>query len=594
MINFKKTVIYKCWYPLNSLYKRLGFALIMLSFIPICLEVIGIGMIAPIIIILLKGDISTIPFLSDVFFFFSDYFNTSIVIIGIGLLLSIFLFKALFLTVYYWATNKFLHIVYTDLSFKLFNNYLSKPYIYFSNQNSSVIIKNILSEVGTFVSMIGTVMRLANDIFMMIGIIAFIMFYEIKISSIAIMFFLIIGSIYYLLTVKIIGNWGKIRNKHLKFVIQYVQQGLAAIKELKLYSREKVYLEIFNFHNIKLDWSKKKRLIIQQLPVAFFELFGVILFAILIFFLISQNTSPEKIIATLGVLGFAMIRILPLINRIITIFQSLVYAGRPIDELFNEFKSFEKIEILDKKKLQEYNKSSELINSKPNEIFKNDILISNLSFCYPGKEINIFDNVEFKIEKGKYIGIIGSSGTGKSTFLDLLMGLLEPNSGDIKIDGKTIYNNIKEYRNLFGYVPQNILLIDDTIKKNIVFGITEDLIDEKRLNETIKICELENLINSLPNGIEFIVGENGSKLSGGEKQRIGIARALYHNPGVLILDEATSSLDSITEKNIINSISRIKFDKTIIFVSHKLNSLRECDIIYKVEDKKLKVANKNL
>ena len=174
------------------------------------------------------------------------------------------------------------------------------------------------------------------------------------------------------------------------------------------------------------------------------------------------------------------------------------------------------------------------------------------------------------------------------------MGLLEPNSGDIKIDGKTIYNNIKEYRNLFGYVPQNILLIDDTIKKNIVFGITEDLIDEKRLNETIKICELENLINSLPNGIEFIVGENGSKLSGGEKQRIGIARALYHNPGVLILDEATSSLDSITEKNIINSISRIKFDKTIIFVSHKTNSLRECDIIYKVEDKKLKVANKNL
>ena len=594
MISFKKTVIYKCWYPLNSLHKRLGFVLIMLSFIPISLEVIGIGMIAPIIIILLKGDISTIPFLSDAFYFFSNYFNTSIVIIGIGLLLSIFLFKALFLSVYYWATNKFLHIVYTDLSFKLFNNYLSKPYIYFSNQNSSVIIKNILSEVGTFVSTIGTVMRLVNDIFMTIGIIAFIMFYEIKISSIAIMFFLIIGSIYYLLTVKIIGNWGKIRNKHLKFVIQYVQQGLAAIKELKLYSREKVYLEIFNFHNIKLDWSKKKRLIIQQLPVAFFELFGVILFAILIFFLISQNTSPEKIVATLGVLGFAMIRILPLINRILNIFQSLVYSGRPIDELFNEFKSFKKIEILDKKKLQEYNESSELINLKPNEIFKNDILISNLSFCYPGKEINIFDNVEFKIEKGKYIGIVGSSGTGKSTFLDLLMGLLEPNSGDIKIDGKTIYNNIKEYRNLFGYVPQSILLIDDTIKKNIVFGITEDLIDEKRLNETIKICELENLINSLPNGIEFIVGENGSKLSGGEKQRIGIARALYHNPGVLILDEATSSLDSVTEKNIINSISRIKFDKTIIFVSHKLNSLRECDIIYKVEDKKLKVANKNL
>ena len=173
------------------------------------------------------------------------------------------------------------------------------------------------------------------------------------------------------------------------------------------------------------------------------------------------------------------------------------------------------------------------------------------------------------------------------------MGLIEPSSGDIKKDGITIYNNIKDYRNLFGYVPQDIFLIDDSIKKNILFGITDDLIDEKRLNETIKICELENLVNSLPNGIEFIVGENGSKLSGGEKQRIGIARALYHNPDVLVLDEATSSLDSVTEKNIIDSISRIKLDKTIIFVSHKITTLRECDIIYKLEDKKLKVANKN-
>ena len=593
MISFKKTVIYKCWYPLNSLYKRLGFVLIMLSFIPISLEVIGIGMIAPIIIILLNQDTSTIPFLSDIIYFFSDYFNISIVTTGIGMLLSIFLFKAIFLTVYYWVSNKFLHKVFTDLSFKLFYNYLSKPYIYFSSQNSSVIIKNILSEISTFVSMIGTTMRLANDLLMLIGIIIFIMFYEIKISSFAIIFFLTIGAMYYVLTQKVIASWGKTRNKHLKFVIQYVQQGLAAIKELKLYSREKVYLEIFNFHNVKLDWAKKKRLIIQQLPVAFFELFGVILFANLIFYLISQNTPPEKIIATLGVLGFAMIRILPLINRTLNIFQSLVYSGKPIDELFEEFKSFEKFELLDKKKVEEYNKSLKLINPKSNENFKKDILMSNLSFCYPGKKENIFDKVDFKIEKGKYIGIIGNSGCGKSTFLDLLMGLIEPSSGDIKKDGITIYNNIKDYRNLFGYVPQDIFLIDDSIKKNIVFGITDNLIDKKRLNETIKICELENLVNSLPNGIEFIVGENGSKLSGGEKQRIGIARALYHNPDVLILDEATSALDSATEKNIIDSISRIKLDKTIIFVSHKITSLRECDIIYKVEDKKLKVANKN-
>ena len=593
MVNPKKSLIYKSLYPLNSLYRKLGFLLILLSFIPLTLELIGIGMIAPIIIILFDENIGHIPILSNVIYFLKDYFNLEIITVGVSLLVFVFLVKALFLTLYALVFNAYLHKVFTSLSLKLFNSYLSRPYIYFSNQNSSFIIKNIISEVGTYVSTIAGFMRLINDLLMMIGIIILLLLYEPKISLAVIFLFGTIGTMYFVMTKKIIKEWGNIRNKSIKYVIQFVQQGLSAIKEVKLYARETVFLELFNFYNTRMDWSKRKRLIVQQVPVIYLELIGVFIFAIIVFYLVGQNREPENVISVLGILGFSLIRILPVINRLISNFQSIIFATAPINNLYDEFLNFKETNIQNIKDFVNFNKNIKLVNSDSNQWFKKEITISNLSFNYPGKD-KVLDNVSLKIEKGKYIGIIGKSGSGKSTFVDLLMGLLDSNKGDIKLDGKNIYEDIKMYRSLFGYVPQDVFLIDDSIKKNITFGIIDSLVDDNRLKETIKTCQLENLIDRLQGGVNFIVGENGSKLSGGEKQRIGIARALYHNPDILILDEATSSLDQQTENDILSSIKKIKLKKTVIFISHKKTSLSDCEIIYKVEDRKLNITTKNL
>ena len=291
-------------------------------------------------------------------------------------------------------------------------------------------------------------------------------------------------------------------------------------------------------------------------------------------FNVENSSNLLNYFPKIALFGAAAFRLLPSINRLANNFQILRYASPVVSKIYEEFPL----------------KGEENHNQKnvSNFIFNKEIKIENLSFKYPENNENILENITLEIKSGESIGIVGETGSGKSTLVDIICGLLRCNEGSFLIDGHKIKEeNIKAWQQNIGYVPQNVYLLDDTIKENIIFGKKTNDRNINSLSESIKSAQLENLISNLPNGLETIVGERGARLSGGQIQRIGIARALDNNPKLLIFDESTSALDTKTERELIKDIIKLKANKTLILISHRLSVLENCDRIYEVKDKKI-------
>jgi len=353
---------------------------------------------------------------------------------------------------------------------------------------------------------------------------------------------------------------------------QFIQEGLGALKIIKIFNKEKFFLKKYELSNSGSAKQDMRVRFVDQLPRLLLEFFAILGFCILFLLLIYQNIDEKKILPILGLFAFGIFRIIPSLNKILSQITNLKFSEEFVDVLYKELKNYKKNDInIEEKKF--------LINN-----INNKIEFKNVDFVYPHSEKIIFKDLNIKISKGEKIGIIGSSGIGKSTFLDLLLGVIKPQKGEILYDGKNIKNLNLNYKKILGYVPQSIFLIDGSIKENIAFGIQNDEINLENLEQSVKRSAIENYIKSLPNGLNTNVGERGIKLSGGQIQRIGLSRAMYLNPEMIILDEATSALDRETEEKIMDTIFNLNKDKTIIIVTHKLDTIKECDKIYKIED----------
>ena len=315
---------------------------------------------------------------------------------------------------------------------------------------------------------------------------------------------------------------------------------------------------------------------VSQIPKFYLELISIIGLVSFIIILLIQGKDSTGLITILGVFVAATFRMIPSLNRIIAATQSMKYYRPSVDIIYKEIKDNIGL-LVDDIKLKEFD-------------FKNDIEFLSVDFNFT-KGLDILKGINLKIKKGQTIGIIGESGSGKSTLVDLLIGLHKPTSGEIIIDGINGFQMSQSWRKKIGYVSQTIYLTDDTIKKNIALGLPENNIDDTRVIELLKQVQLEKFINNLELGMNTKVGERGVQLSGGQRQRIGIARALYNSPEILILDEATSALDDKTEKEIIKTINDLKGDKTIIMIAHRISTLKNCEKIYEIENKKLKSRN---
>jgi ABC-type multidrug transport system fused ATPase/permease subunit len=335
------------------------------------------------------------------------------------------------------------------------------------------------------------------------------------------------------------------------------------------------FQDMFSSNARLLSHLNRKFTTLLGVPRLYLELLSVTGLAALVLSMLALGRSSESLLPLLALFAGGAFRLMPAVNRITFAFQSL-RMGRPIISVLEEDISHVTLEKTE-------------LEHKRNLLFENMIRVENVSYSYQNHLGNVIEGVNLEIKKGSEVGIIGTTGAGKSTFIDILLGLLKPTIGKVTVDGVDISTDIRGWQNLIGYVPQTVFLIDTSIKANIAFGIREDEIDNAKVTRALELAQLNEFVDGLPNGVDELVGERGVRLSGGQRQRIAIARALYLDPPILVFDEATSALDIDTEKEVMKSISHLKTFKTIVIVTHRLSALDECDQLIKIENRSLSI-----
>jgi ABC-type multidrug transport system fused ATPase/permease subunit len=553
-------------YLLSPYHKKELIIISILLIFGVLLEMMSLGILVP-LINFLTDDKSVKKFQIEYNLYNISYSN--LIILSMLFLFIIYLIKTFFLIYLSWRQSKFSSLLYSDISSNLFNNYLTRPYIFHTLRNSSELMKNIQIEVDVFSYVSRSAMVMASEISFIIGITSLLIYFNPIGTTVVIIFFGFATFTFHKFTKKRLLKWGIERQKCDEKSYKHLSQAFNGIKDVILLSKSNFFLNNFNYFNSKKSNIIAKQNTLQLIPRMYLELLAILALSLLVGISVYQNNRIDKILPIVTIFVAAAFRLIPSLNKIMGTMQTFRYANPVINLLYKEF--------IDTKSF----KSSNVENKKIN--FEKNININNVSFTFPESDRFSLNNITFTINKGESIGLIGSSGSGKSTLVDIIMGILNPDKGLILSDDVSISENLNSWQKKIGYVPQNIFLLDDSLKANIAFGIELNKIDNDKVLNALKIAELDEWVEDLPDNINTFVGEKGVRLSGGQIQRIGIARALYHDPDILILDEATSSLDSITESKIMKSVNSLHGIKTLIIIAHRLSTVQKCDIIYKLD-----------
>ncbi len=533
-------------------------------------ELMGIGLIIPLLHIFAGDQIhSNIPFLSNIFD--GDLKNILFIILACFLILyfaKFYLNKTLIK-----LQNTFSHNLFAKTSKKFFNLYLNKDYDFFVQNNSANLIRNILSECNLFsMGVVFYLVQLTSELIIFIFICTFLLIYNFKISLLVIFTFAFFGGILFKKNAENLRLWGKKRQYHSAIALKQLQQSFGSFRELLMNKLVEVFHRNYSYHTDENAKFGIKRDTVTQMPRLILEILAVSILIFIVYVLTYQGKTLAEVLVLLGVFFYSTIRLLPSISKIVKAIQNLKYNYVVVDLVcdgLNEYKKTlnKKNITTDFKKLEDFEK----------------IVLENVDFSY-SNEKKIFNKLNLEIKKGDKLGIIGKTGSGKSTFINILCGLLNINYGKIYYDNYESQKNYTSIQSIIGYVPQTVSIFDESILFNIC--LTNKLSDDnfKRLHQVLDVVDLNHLVNNFPNKHNEIVGENGSKLSGGQNQRIGIARAIFRNPKILILDEATNALDIPTEQKIIKNLLNHFPQLTLISISHRPTSLNYCDKIIETKD----------
>ena len=574
MTNYFKKIIY----PINTQEIKKLVIIFILTILTAISELVGIGIIIPILNIFAGNNFLKY---ANYFEFLTNIRKEEILSLLLILLIFVYFLKFFLLKTLIYKQNDLSHRLFTNISRKIFKNYLYENFEFHLKKNSSELIRNIQGESNLFsFGIIFPLVRLLSEILIFFSICTLLIVYNWQSSIITIVLMSSVGFFLLKFTNKKLKQWGKKRQLHSELVLKQLQQSFSGIKEIILNNLEKIFLDKFHYHNLENAIAGRNKDTTVQLPRLILELVGVTTFIILTIFLLSAGKTISETFVTIGVFFFAATRLLPSISKIAQSVQTIKFNAVVVDLIYSELKDFE-----NNKNNREYKTSQ-----KNNFEFKN-INFENVSFSYFERDIKVLNDINIEIIKGDKIGVVGKTGSGKSTFLNLLCGLLKPNQGKIKINTNIdLKESLFFWQKKIAYVPQNVSILDESILFNIALENDLNKINLEKINEILKTVDLYDYIYSLQKNIYELAGENGKNFSGGQCQRIGIARALYKNVEIIVLDEATSALDEITETKILEKI----FEKkafTIVTISHRKNSVKDCNKIFEIKDKTLKQKN---
>jgi ATP-binding cassette subfamily C protein len=549
--------------------------LVVLLSIVMILEMLSLTIIVPLISFISDSD----NLKASIFFrLFNEYITTvttsQFFKIFLGVVFFLYLVKTIFSTIVSVIQFKFLASLQAYIKSSLLTSYLYQRYSFHLSRNTNSMIKNIQIELPILIRYIQGLVTFIVESCLVFAVVLTLL-YIAPVGAISVGIFLSVTSmVFFNFSKRKMLKWGKEREEIDVHLTKTLLESLGGFKDLKVLRRESFFTD--KYRQLSFDISKRhaNSNIFLHFPRLYLELISIFGIVGFIFILLIQDSDYSNMIAVLGVFVAGTFRLIPSINKILASLQNMKFQDSALDLVVTEFQNLGIGELEDK--------------GKPYVRIKKRIDIKNIYFRYEGVEKFVIKNLNLKINKGEIIGISGKSGSGKSTLIDLILGLHKPTSGIITVDNERLVTPEENFNSLnIGYVPQQIFLTDDTIENNITLGLPESKISPTSVNKAIESAQLKEFIEGLPKGINTIVGERGVQISGGQMQRIGIARALYTNPEVLILDEATSALDNVTEHEFVKAIEQLKTKKTIIMVAHRTSSLKYCDHIYEMKDGKL-------
>lgn len=493
------------------------------------------------------------------------------------LMIGLYIVKNVYMLLYNRFEISFFIKVQNRLATRLMKIYMNQPYSFFLKENPAILLRGIQWDVPQFCAALKSIVTIGSHSILAVMLLGLLFAVDARMTALILVVICFCVLLFYFLFKKKSAWYGEQTQQAYKDIYQFSEEAIDGIKEIKVMHREVFFLD--GFTKIYENFSKANNMFtfMNMFPRLLLECVCVAAIVLFITLEIKNGRNPVGYIPTLSVFAMVFFRMFPRIGEISTCYNNVVYSKASVEAVYDILMRVdEKVELTD---LQESHEEIDLIN---------EIGANKLSFCYDNCEEYVLKNINFSIKKGDAVAFIGKTGVGKTTLIHIILGLLQPTQGSLLWDGKDVNTHRIPIWKYVGYIPQNVFIADDTIRNNIVFGAHSfDKENDAKVWNVLEEVKLKAKVSNLPEGLDTVVGKNGIRLSGGERQRLAIARALYHNPEILVMDEATSSLDVETEKAVIETISDLKRKKTLIIIAHRMSTIENCDSVYRLKDGQL-------
>jgi len=571
---------------LDRKQKRTMLWLVFMMVIGAALQTAGVGIIVPVMSIVMDSNaIDNNQLLHTCYELLGGGSRQQFMLLVMGAMIAIFVVKNLFLYVQQKLTLKFVYTNQFRTSERMMRNYLRRGYEFYLNADTAVVQRSITSDVNNMYALILALLQLVSDGIVSVFVVSFCF---IQNGAMTILIAVVLVLLLFVIKVvlkPIMHKAGEDNQNYYSGLFKWISQTVQGIKEVKITCKEQYFVSEYVKCGKGYVDAVQKYSLYNNIPKLLIETVCVACMVCYMMYMVISGMDTEVMLESITTFAAAALVLLPSVNRINNQINSIAYfepffmgVSDNLQDEIGEDRVDMSFATDDHEKLP----------------VKEKIELQGISYAYPNTDKLIFEQADMVIPVGKSVGIVGTSGAGKSTVVDILLGLLEAREGKILADGQDVKDHYRSWLKNIGYIPQMIFMLDDTIRKNVAFGVPEEEIDEKRLWEVLKEAQLDEFIKTLPDGLDTGIGERGIRLSGGQRQRIGIARALYNDPEVLILDEATSALDNDTEKAIMESINRLHGRKTLIIIAHRLQTIEKCDVVYRVENGKAAIERGNV
>lgn len=555
--------------------------LFVLQLIETCLDFFGISLILPFVNILVSAESMQ----------GSWWYSLIADIIGTSEVSAVLLFLTLVMMAIYIVKNafalfllnlriKFINTNKVKMGTKMIRCYMHKPYTFHLQRNTAEIIRNISGDVNGTFAVISTIFTLIADVLIVLTITIYLFAIDFVLTMGILIALAVCSALYFLVVRKKVRESGQETRKVTAKMYKAIQQAMGGIKEVKIMGREKFFAHVYQEAGVESVQLHRRYSVISAIPGRLLEtlcmcaILGVLAVKIIL------GEDLLSVVPSLSAFAVAAIKLMPKANGINGCINAITYSMPSLEALYDDLTESDQEEAERLAEIEEKKKQHREIQKGE----ERDIFVRDLTFTYPNKNEPVLENASITVKHGQSVGIVGATGAGKTTLVDLILGLLKPQKGTVCYGDLDIHQDYGEWQKHIGYIPQNIYMVDDTIRNNIALGIDGDKVDEEAVWNALEKAQLADFVRTLEEGLDTVIGERGIRISGGQRQRIGIARALYYDPEILFFDEATSSLDNETEAAVMESINSLGNQKTMIIVAHRLTTLKGCDKVYKVDE----------